>query len=221
MAACETSNAGGANGLAPHVILSFDIGIKNLGTCAFSVTQGQPAATMLFWKVLSLAQEKERTPTVNELALRLFSTLDEVVAELESKDIKIDTVLLENQPSRLNGAMKSLQMMIYSYFQLRRHWEGFVSSVFMISASQKLLGHTHVIADPPKPKTGYQLNKWRAVQFAEVYIKDCEELVTLFRSHKKKDDLSDAFLQGVSWARKHGYTIESAKADAKAEARTN
>lgn len=204
MAACKASNKGPTT----KTLLSFDIGVKNLACCAFTVSDQSDTARLHYWNVLSLAAEKERIPCVNELALRLFSALDDLVTELKEP---IDIVLLENQPSRLNGAMKSIQMMIYSYFQLRRHWEGLCDSVHMISASQKLLGHTHTIPEPDQKKSlvGYKLNKWRGIQYASKYIEGCDKLCAYFNSNKKKDDLADAMLQGLSWARKHGYMVEA------------
>ncbi len=191
------------------VFVSFDIGVKNLSCCVLNVaTKSDQEVEVLLWKIMPLAQEKEKIPVMNEIAGRLFLVLDELVETLQSQGHEMIThVLIENQPSRLNGSMKSIQMMIYSYFQLRKHWDGIVAQVSMISASQKLLHHELSIPECTT-KTGYQLNKWKAVQYAQEYIKDCAELSELFRSHKKKDDLADAMLQSVSWLRKHGVNIQ-------------
>jgi len=125
---------GGADGAAgrpaaptsPYVIISFDIGVKNLACCVLALDHvpqatARPAGTpavapggsVLHWTVYSLAAEKERIPSVNELSGRLFMVLDEFVADLEARGIPtVEMVLLENQPSRLNGAMKSIQMIV-------------------------------------------------------------------------------------------------------------
>lgn len=187
------------------IFLSFDIGIKNLACCVFDAAKDDKTAYIREWLLLPLAAPKERAPVLNELAARLFLALDELVESLG--DVHLDYVLLENQPSRLNGAMKSIQMMIYSYFQLRRHWEGRATNVHMISASGKLQGHDHTIPAAPAHKTGYALNKWRAVEYARAYVAECPHLSTDFETNKKKDDLSDAMLQGIAWARKHNFPI--------------
>lgn len=191
------------------IFISFDIGVKNLSCCVLNVaTKSDTEIEVLLWKIMPLAQEKEKTPVMNEIAGRLFMVLDELVDTLQTNGHDhITHVLIENQPSRLNGSMKSIQMMIYSYFQLRRHWDGIVSQVSMISASQKLLHHDIQITENTT-KTGYQLNKWKAIQFAQEYIRDCPQLSELFTSHKKKDDLADAMLQSVSWLRKHGVNVQ-------------
>lgn len=191
------------------IFISFDIGVKNLSCCVLNVaTKSDTEIQVLLWKIMPLAQEKEKIPVMNEIAGRLFMVMDELVDTLQTNGYDhITHVLIENQPSRLNGSMKSIQMMIYSYFQLRRHWDGIVSQVSMISASQKLLHHDIQITENTT-KTGYQLNKWKAVQYAQEYIRDCPQLSELFSSHKKKDDLADAMLQSVSWLRKHGVDVQ-------------
>lgn len=194
------------------VIISFDIGIKNLACCVIEANGDKQCrdAKVLMWYVISLADKKEKIPNVGELSLRLFAELDELMETLGA-DRTVDTVLVENQPSRINGAMKTVQMMIFSYFQLRRHWEGRVANVLMISAKGKLQGHEWCEKDvpaAPTEKTGYDLNKWRAIRIAERYIIGDEKLMGIFSSYNKKDDMSDAMLQCIAWLRKQKYCIE-------------
>jgi hypothetical protein len=117
---------------------------------------------------------------------------------------------VENQPSRINGAMKTVQMMIYSYFQLRRHWEGKVSAVHMVSERGKLQEHEWCEGQITErtDKTGYDLNKWKAIHITECYIRGDAKLEEIFSSYKKKDDMSDALLQCISWLRKKNYMIQ-------------
>jgi hypothetical protein len=194
------------------LVISFDIGIKNLACCVLRYGNKTEAnADIIYWDIISLAATKEKIPGVEELALRLFAHLDTLTDKLEEKGFPhIDHVLVENQPSRLNGSMKTVQMMIYSYFQLRRHWEGRVSRVHMISASGKLKDHTYVIDCTDANKTGYELNKWKAIRLAEKYIQGDERLSSIFMSYKKKDDMSDALLQALAWLRRQKYEIEHA-----------
>lgn len=196
-----------------RVIVSFDIGVKNLAVCVMSVNKESNVGTVLVWKIISLAEVKEKIPSVHELAGRLFMELDALVDQItECGHGDIDTVLVENQPSRLNGSMKSIQMMIYSYFQLRRHWEGTVKHVQMISASQKLQGHdVHESKVPVTTKKGYELNKWKAVQLMNCYVEEDGALKEMLNGYKKKDDMADALLQSISWMRKHGIDVHACK----------
>lgn len=231
----------------PKIIVSFDIGIKNLAVCVMSVkgpgSEGEhgnevghgskvghgsaSGIKILVWKVISLAAEKEKIPVMNEISGRLFLAMDELVDEIGQP---IDYVILENQPSNLNGAMKSIQMMIYSYFQLRKHWEGLAKQVYLVSASEKLKGHETALSNidmtkyedkssasgvsgavvvkktlRQKKSKSYQNNKKLAIDITKYYLSKNEELLSLFCSYKKMDDMADTFLQGISWIRKHGF----------------
>lgn len=195
----------------PKVIISFDIGIKNLACCVLTrpETKADSTIKLPLWYIISLAAPKEKAPAVNELSLRLYAELDDLVATI-GDNRHIDTVLIENQPSRINGTMKTVQMLIYSYFQLRRHWEGRVSNVVLVSAKGKLAGHEWCENDiPATDKTGYELNKWKAVRIAEKYIENDANLRALFNNYQKKDDMSDSLLQCIAWLRKQKYNIES------------
>jgi hypothetical protein len=117
--------------------------------------------------------------------------------------------------------MKSIQMMIYSYFQLRKHWDGLAKQVYLVSASEKLKGHEKAIANidmtkytidqsikktvKQKKSKSYQNNKKMAIDITKYYLSKNEELLSLFCSYKKMDDMADTYLQGISWLRKHGY----------------
>lgn len=193
-----------------RIIVSFDIGIKNLACCVLHVGEKTcSSADVVYWSILSLAAPKEKIPNVQELSLRLFAELDDLVEMLDTAGYTtIHDVLIENQPSKLNGAMKSIQMLIYGYFQLRRHWEGKVQHVHLVSASGKLKDHTHVVDTTQVEKTGYELNKWKAVKLADLYIGQDISLVQRLSSYNKKDDMADSLLQAVAWLRKSKYCIE-------------
>ena len=56
---------------------------------------------------------------------------------------KIDYVLIENQPSNLNGIMKTIQHIIYNYFSLIKHWDNEVENVVLVNASLKTKTHDY------------------------------------------------------------------------------
>jgi hypothetical protein len=201
-----------------RVIIAFDVGIKNLAVCILSVQEKEcTRAEVVSWKIISLAEPKEKIPGIQELTGRLYLALDEFLEHYESTAPlyarTIDTVVIENQPSRLNGSMKTIQVLLYGYFQLRRHWEGYVKSTQMVAPTQKLLNHAFEIPEyDGKSHSRYQATKWKGIQCGTVYIKDCQNLVKYVSTHKKKDDLYDSLLHGVAWLRKQGYQITSLQA---------
>ena len=133
---------------------------------------------------------------------------------------KIDIVLIENQPSNLNGIMKTIQILIYSYFNLLKHWDSLIKEVNMISARIKLQNHTYIPTtrrnneESSKKLTRRELyinNKKDGIELCEYYIKNDNYLMEYFKTHKKKDDLADCMLQAISWIRKNGNNLESIK----------
>lgn len=191
------------------IFISFDVGIKNLACCVLRTGRVPGATEILFWNILSLqAPDEMRRPSNEELTLRLYEKMDELIADLDH----IDHVLIENQPARLNGSMKTIQMALYNYFMLRRHWEGKVSSVHMVHASLKLHNHgefaENLRKNAPAYSKPYQVNKWLAVQICKHYIAHNPRIREHFEHHRKCDDLADCCLQAISWCRKQHIPIE-------------
>ena len=104
-----------------QIVLGFDIGIKNLAVCALSVSHSE--VKILIWKIIALAAPKEKTPILNEISGRIFLELDSLVDDLNMiSDNAIDYVILENQPSNLNGTMKTIQMIIYFLLKTNKYF---------------------------------------------------------------------------------------------------
>lgn len=196
-----------------QVIISFDIGIRNLSLCAIIANKESDTIKLLLWKNLSLLgdYEKKKNVNLNELSGRLFMELDIITDFINISGHEIDTILLENQPT--NGIMKSIQLLIYSYYQLRRHWQGTVRNVHMISATQKLLNHhfelSNEFLDTIKNKRPYDIRKLKSIEYIRKYIENDPASIEIFNSNNKKDDLSDTLNQAISWLNKQKYNIRN------------
>jgi hypothetical protein len=183
------------------VFVAFDIGLKNLAACAIDST-----GTIYAWRRMPLMDEQRKTkPAQDVLMEALFEHLDELVEELAGKNL---IVLIENQPSRINGGMKTIQVWIQTYFALRRHWGESVLSVHLVSPSQKLVGHTH--ATTGATGTGYKFNKTAAIVLTRAYFAEgaAPKWYAEFNTCKKKDDLADALLHAIAWMRRQGLMVE-------------
>lgn len=170
------------------VVYSFDIGIKNLAVCCLRL--GLAVPTVLHWEVLPLDGNGKQ---LDSISMEFYRIMDELI-ELYPPHI----ILLENQPAFKNPTMKSVQMIIFGYFQLRKHWEGAIEGIHFISATEKLRG----IKAPT-----YRDRKKMAVEVARDLIRDSPELIQKFDMHKKKDDMADSLLQAVAWAQKEGLSV--------------
>ena len=104
---------------------------------------------------------------------------------------KIDYVIIENQISPIATRMKTIQGMLVQYF-IMSNLE--VDHIEFISAANKLKD-CHI-----KDKKKYSDRKKLGIaKCLEIITNDdrFKEHINYFNQHKKKDDLSDSFLQGL------------------------
>lgn len=130
----------------------------------------------------------------------------------------LDAVLIENQISPLANRMKTLQGMLTQYFVMRN-----IPRIEYISSANKLKVQEWTTQKTIKPKTGkkdYSNRKKAGIQltqhlmttpilYAKKVFESTENTDGLFQldvqrgghfsTHKKQDDLADAFLQGIWW----------------------
>ena len=127
------------------------------------------------------------------------------VQKLRNLDLtRIKHVLIENQPALKNPVMKSIQMIIYTFFVI----EGImcetssIELLNMVNARNKLKVYTGPKIECNK-KGKYAQNKYLSVEYTKHMIeKESTEFKTMFHLSKKKDDLADAYLQGIYWINK-------------------
>ena len=133
--------------------------------------------------------------SIFNIGKKLINKLDQII------NIDYDEVLIENQPSLKNPTMKSIQMIVYTYFLINSNVK-----VEMVNARNKLKAYKGpVILTPYEDikKNKYKNNKYLAIQYCSSMIKNEQnKFIDLFNSSKKKDDLADAYLQGMYWLKK-------------------
>ena len=135
----------------------------------------------------------------------LFELSKTLFTELEALDLSnVKYVLIENQPALKNPTMKSIQMFVYSFFMMKGVMEesSFIEKIHMVNARNKL----KVYKGEPLPcpyKEKYKQNKYLSVKYTELMIKnEKDNFIQLFKESSKKDDLADAYLQGIYWIEK-------------------
>mgnify|MGYP001305719184 CR=1 FL=1 len=137
-----------------------------------------------------------RTPLYT-LGKVIFRKLDQYPSILTAKYI-----CLENQPARKNPTMKSVQMMLYTYFISKVANDTMkVKDLVMMSAKNKLKVYNDeygpVDPDILAIKDRYQRNKKQAVFTTEVFLKnEFQDWWDFYikENKNKKDDLADSFL---------------------------
>lgn len=162
------------------MILSFDVGIKNLAYCLIDTSEH--TWNILDWNIIDC--------TSNNNILTLIKELDTLPQLLESS-----VILIEKQPS-FNPKMRIIGGCLYTYFTLRiAHEQNKNVKILFYSAKHKLknVNVAQVVA-----KTKYSRNKKLAIEETKFLLKDSDWL-KYFLSNKKKDDLADSLLQGLSY----------------------
>ena len=198
-------------------VLSFDVGLRHLAYAEITsapegvtsapegVTSapegGGGRASVGRWGVIDVTKGAKMSP--DALTAALVEALD--VEFFDPGRVRFDVVLIENQPSRKNPAMKAVQTAMHAYFAtVRLHAPEFVGEVRPVSAKQKLSGDA-ASALQTGDGASYRARKARSVELcrhalAEEVCED-ERVKGILRDAKKKDDLSDALLQGLWYLR--------------------
>lgn len=136
--------------------------------------------------------QKIETINANKVNLiNIGSNIKTKFNNLFSDEDTIDYVIIENQIGPIANRMKTIQGMIVQYFIMSPI---FVENIEFVSASNKLKNCNI------NTKTKYSDRKKIGIQKCLEIISSSHSFsnqVDYFNTHKKKDDLSDSFLQGL------------------------
>lgn len=139
-------------------ILSWDVGIYNLCYCILERTIDEnniKTIKIIDWDIVNLVDNEEMKKNRGLLFENIPRKLQERPQLLD-----VDLVVIENQPSLKNPQMKSIQMILYSYFLILGKIvgngdksTGYIDRIEFCSASNKLKiydGPPIVLEDKPK-----------------------------------------------------------------------
>jgi hypothetical protein len=200
-------------------IASFDIGIYNLAFAHLQTPELQTVAHTITTDATTLSQEDPKDLSVQTkivdwgiLCLKektdahdfnlLSKTLVRVLYE-KFADEEFDVVLIENQPCMKNPVMKSIQMIVYSFFLMKSYQESRDIDIKLVSASNKLKVKHKGDISQVKTKSKYMQNKQYVVAHVMKYLELSKEIneewIDKFKKEKKKDDWSDAYAQALHY----------------------
>ncbi len=158
-------------------------------------------------ELISISKTNANKIPVQILALKMLEQLS-----FHKEFIEVDEVLIENQPTLRNPTMKTISVMLYSYFV----WHGMsekkeanskIKNVKFISPSNKLKICDYADKQVDDAKNDESKDKRQVyILTKELGIKLCTELIKtdeintkLINDVSKKDDMCDAFLQGYHY----------------------
>lgn len=158
------------------IYLSIDVGIKNLAYIIYDNTKNE----IIEWCIIELCNDNSNKINMIDLGKNLNS---QFIHYLDKHHF--DKIIIENQIGQNAIRMKTLQGMITMYF-IQKNYD----NIYHWNASHKLKHY-----DIPK-KTTYNERKKLSIQITrDILEKKHSNWVNYFNQHKKKDDLSDCFLQ--------------------------
>lgn len=92
-------------------ILSWDVGIINLSYCIIEFNEESKEKNIIKWGIINLID----SPEMKKDMTLVFENIPKKLYENQFL-LDVDGVVIENQPSLKNPKMKSIQMIVYSYF---------------------------------------------------------------------------------------------------------
>ena len=208
-------------------VLSWDVGIYNLSYCIIEKNETDEIK-IIKWDIVNLVDNEEMKKNRN----LIFENIPRKLYEIPEL-LNVDYVVIENQPSLKNPQMKSIQMILYSYFLILGKIigdgdknTGYIDKIDFCSASNKLKvydGPKIVLEEKinkrkkkiiententegsnlKKNKIKYSDKKKLAIEHTKYYLEKNDKYINFFNNHGKKDDLADSFLQGLYYIKKH------------------
>lgn len=177
---------------------------------------------VLDWGVIDLtegqADPEKMMRDPDRLSQSILAGLNQHFFEGDGRsDAPYDYVIIENQPVVKNPTMKTVQVVIYTFFQCIRMFFGGIENVRFVSAAAKL---DAVIPDGAAKITSYTDKKKASVSACKKLLEEAcrgesvtrvvgrvtlaslsvdDEHRRCFESSTKKDDLADALLQCVAF----------------------
>lgn len=138
----------------------------------------------------------------DKLQLNLIKKLDERSKRFAK--MGIEEVIIENQPSQKNPKMKSISNTLFDYFLIRGYVDKIhqmdIKLVRFICPSNKLKVNKdntiEVFKSNKDNKKKYKLTKALGIQYTKQLLNNNKKQLEILDTHKKKDDMCDAYLQG-------------------------
>lgn len=183
-------------------ILSIDVGIKNCAYVLLNIDENNNF-NIKKWEVINFIENTEyKANTVDFITLgKILNT--EFIKHFKNMEKDI-TVLIENQIGQNAIRMKGLQSMISQWFIMNEF-----KNIKYISSSHKLNSVINDMSDEDKvkiPKKMSYSNKKKLSKILMANILKDNDCINNWEDHfsksKKKDDLSDCFLQGYYYIKK-------------------
>ena len=179
-------------------VLSFDIGTKNLSYCIIDYKSVE-SYDILDWNVLDISTKSKKK--------NIYLLAENIITIFDTYDIfkSVDSVIIENQPCMKNPAMKSIQIIVFTYFMMHKKTTN-IQNVILVSPKTKFncySGPEDIIC-VDHLKSAYSRRKKKAIICCNYIINNTATInkkwMEVFAKTKKKDDLADSFLLNLTYS---------------------
>jgi len=183
-------------------LISFDIGIKNMAYCYCNINNNDFKIEKLNKIDLNLCKNSNIQKIIDNTIEFLEITLNNEINI--NQDDKL-VVLIECQ---MTSVMRTIQTTINTYFKMLNRYDSYIIQTNYLSPKHKLN-----IINKYQDKiasNSYKQNKIDAIYFCEYllentyknadinsHINNEKKFIDIFKTLKKKDDISDAFLMVI------------------------
>ena len=166
-----------------------------LGFCSLKTCQKELNSTYSKKQI-----KKNKILTTKDVSLQDLGK--KVFSEIEKLDFfdKINLIVIENQPVLKNPTMKSVQMLVYGYFVFKSEQNNSNIIIKLFNAGRKLKIYDGPEIDVTKIKDSYRKRKFLSEKYCKYFIEKYNTNYNdFFNGSKKKDDLSDCYLQALTY----------------------
>ena len=173
------------------LLLSIDVGIRNLAYIILEIDVEENTNTIIEWNNIELCNSSENASKVDNVIIGI--NINKKFSSILDK-YTFGKIIIENQIGKNAIKMKSIQNMLVMYFIMKDYDH---TQMVNYNAVNKLKYYLE------KKKTTYTERK----KLSKLIVKElCTNIYTewleYFNKSKKKDDLSDCFLQVLDYIRK-------------------
>jgi hypothetical protein len=148
-------------------------------------------------RMKKFSQDADDVP-LDVIGLSMYNELNKI-----PHIIDVDVILIENQPSIIAGTMKSVSVILFSYFLMNCIHNKIANKVppsklgFCAAANKISIGGDKIVnavKNAPNKDIEYDLTKEIGKMYCYELIRDNDKYLEWYNYHKKKDDMADAFL---------------------------
>ena len=180
-------------------ILSVKISDKHIGFCKKKTCQAIANSTYS-------KKDLKKVKPINTKSVSTLELTSEMINKLKQKSelLNADIVVIENQPVLKNPTMKSIQMVLYSFFLIYGYVDedSSINNIALFNAGRKLDIYDGPKIENVKDATTYAGRKQLSILYTQYFLRENIEKLEFFNKHKKKDDLADCYLQCLTYYKK-------------------